>query len=234
MRAYHPRDMVLTTAPVHARWGARVRLAVLVAVALLVAHTAIYAAEDGLGSAFANAMSAGGHDGWWVPTSAVVLVGAALLALAAAIRLVRMEVRARRVRPARARRAEASFRSEVSAIARRLVPTVLVLFALQENLEGLIAHGRVLGIEALVGPTHPLAVPILLLVALGLSASGALVRWRIATLTNRIAHDRRRTVRGVHGDPVAPRWRTVGDLAPRRWMLDRLDAGRAPPLVLPV
>jgi hypothetical protein len=226
--------MILTSAPVHARWGARIRLVLLVAVALLVAHTAIYAAEDGLGSAFASAMSAGGHDGWWVPASTVVMIGGALFGLLAGVGLVRMELRARRVRHGRARGTEASFGNEVIAIARRLVPTVLVLFALQENLEALVAHGRVLGIEALLGPTHPLAVPILVVVALALSGAGALVRWRIATLRHRIAYGWRRPARRAHSDAITPRWRTVGDLAPRRWMVDRLDAGRAPPIVLPV
>jgi hypothetical protein len=225
--------MVLTTHPARARWGARIRLAILVAVALLVAHTAIYAAEDGLGTAFSAAMSAGGHDGWWLPASAAILSSGALLACLAMIRLGRLEVRARRLSSGGGR-PDPGFAREVVAIARRLVPLVLILFALQENLEALIGRGRVLGIDAIVGPTHPLAIPVLVVVALVLSAAGALVRWRIATLRRRLVTGRRLARRGTAVLPPAPRWRSVGGLDPQRWMLGRLDAGRAPPDVLPV
>lgn len=209
------------------------RLAILVAVALLVAHTAIYAAEDGLGAAFAAAMSRGGHDGWWLPASVAVVSSGALVACLTALRMGRLELRARRLSRA-SRRPGPSFAREVVSIARRLVPLVLVLFALQENLEVLIAHGRVLGIDAVVGPTHPLAIPVLVAIALALSAAGALVRWRIAILRRRLATGRRPARRGIAAPSPAPRWRTVGGLDPHRWMLGRPDAGRAPPRVLPI
>jgi hypothetical protein len=223
--------MILTTIPARARRAGRIRLVILTAVSLLVAHTAIYATEDGLGAAYATAMSASGHDGWWLPASLVVLAGAAVLAGTTAGRLARLELRARRL--ATRRRGDPSFGPEAVAIGRRLVPLVLVLFAIQENLEGLIAHGRLLGIEAIVGPAHPLAIPVLILVTLALSVAGALVRWRIAALRRRIATGRGRAPRRVGADHAGPGWGVIGALAPRRWMLDRLDAGRSPPAVLP-
>lgn len=223
--------MILTTAPDGARWGTRIRLAILIAVALLVAHTAIYAAEDGLGAAFVGAMSAGGHDGWWIPAGVLVIVSALVVAATGARRLLRLESRARHLESRRA--GDASFRGEVGAIARRLVPLVLALFALQENLEGIVAHGRVIGIEALIGPVHPLAIPVLVGVALALSMAGAVVRWRIATLRHRIAVGRRRFARRGRADGVASR-RTISEDSARRWTLGRLDAGRSPPIVVAV
>jgi hypothetical protein len=223
--------MVVTTAPNGGRWAARIRLAVLVAVALLVAHTAIYAAEDGLGAAFAAALSRDGHDGWWLPVAVAIGTAGTLAAAVAAARLVGLELRARHGR--RGRRGVPGIRSETGSIARRLIPIVLTLFGLQENLEQLAAHGRVLGVDAVIGPAHPLAVPVLVVVCLALSSLGALVRWRVATLRRRIANGSpRRPERRIASRRIDPAWRTVGALAPRGWMLDRLDAGRSPPIVL--
>jgi hypothetical protein len=222
--------MVLTMAPAGARWGTRIRFGVLVAVALLVAHTAIYAAEDGLGGAFAAAMTAGGHDGWWLPALALTLGAGGFLGGLVLVRLGRLELRARGSRPRR-RRGTTSFRSETATIARRLIPAVLALFTLQENLEVLAARGRPLGIDALIGG-HPLAVPVLVLVCLGLSLAGALVRLRIATLRRRIGNGPAPARQRPGSARIGAPWRTVGALAPRRWMLDRLDAGRSPPVLL--
>ncbi len=228
---YDRPDMILTMAPARARWGARIRLATLVAVALLLAHTAIYAAEDGLGAAYAAAMSRDGHGTWWVVVAMVIgLLGLAAGALSAA-RLARLEIRA--IGRRRRRTGDPHLGHEAIAIARRLVPIVLVLFAIQENLEQLAAHGRFLGVEAIVGPAHPLAVPVLVAVCLALSAAGALVRWRIATLRRRIANGPARGAdRRIRPLRIDPRWRTIGSLAPLGRMLVRLDAGRSPPSLL--
>jgi hypothetical protein len=222
--------MVLTAPPSRARWATRIRLAILVAVALLVAHTAIYAAEDGLGAAYAAAMARDGHGDWWLAVALVVAAGGLALAAWAVARVVGLELRAHGAR--RRRRGEPRFGIEVVAIARRLVPVVLLAFAIQENIEQLAAHGRVLGIEAVVGPAHPLAVPVLTLVALLLAVAGATVRWRIATLRRRIANGPAPAPRRIRADAITSAWRMVGALAPRRWMLDRLDAGRSPPVRL--
>jgi hypothetical protein len=231
--------MVLTTAPTWARWAPRIRLAVLAVVAVLIAHTAIYAAEDGLGSGFASAMSRDGHGDWWVPASMTVLAAGMIVAARTLGRLVRLELRVRalflrrRTRPA-AGGAEArdTYRSEVVAIARRLLPLVVGLFAIQENLEQVVAHGRFVGFEALLGPAHPLALPILLVVGVAVSLVGGLVRWRISTLERRIRERLAQVHPAVAAELVGGRWRTIGALAPMAWMLDRLDAGRSPPIFL--
>ncbi|HET7471536.1 MAG TPA: hypothetical protein VFJ71_00285, partial [Candidatus Limnocylindrales bacterium] len=214
-----------------ARWGTRIRLAILIAVALLVAHTAIYAAEDGLGAAYAAAIARDGHGDWWLALSVVVLALGLALGGWTVGRVLGLEIRARRARPRR--REEPPFAPEAVGIARRLVPLVLVLFGIQENIEQLVAHGRVLGVEAVVGPAHPLAIPVLALVALILSIAGAAVRWRIATLERRVANGRSPVRRRIGSDTIGSAWRTVGALAPWRWMSDRLDAGRSPPSFLP-
>jgi hypothetical protein len=179
----------------------------------------------------AAALSRDGHDGWWLPVAIVIGLVGAVAAVVIGGRLGRLELRARHGRKRRA--GVPSIRSEAVAIARRLVPIVLTLFALQENLEQLVARGRVLGVEAVIGPTHPLAVPVLVVVCLALSVAGALVRWRIATLRRRLANGTlRRPELRIGSRRIDRVWRTVGALAPRGWMLDRLDAGRSPPLVL--
>ena len=94
-----------------------------------------------------------------------------------------------------------------------------------------MAHGHLLGLDPLIADSG-MALPMLALISLGLSVLGALLRWRVAVLRARTAspvHEARRT---VTSQVVAGRWRTVGALAPRQWMTDRLDAGRAPPDLL--
>jgi hypothetical protein len=229
--------MVVRTDPERARRAGRLRLGVLALVALLSAHTAIYAAAYGLGDRFAQAMSSAGHDGWWVPASVIVLGAGFIVLLHILGLLTRLEAVARTARAMDAgphpRGADHSrFGPEVGAIWRRLFPVVTVLFAVQENLEHLVAHGHLLGLGALGGPESPLALPVLALVTLALSSLGALVRWRIATLRALVAIARRLRPGRPVDETAARQWRIVGELAPQPWMTVRLDAGRAPPGLL--
>lgn len=204
----------------------------LALVALLSAHTAIYVAQFGTGDRFARAMAAGGHDGWWVPASLVVLGVGFLLLIQTLGGLAHLEDRAR----ASGRDGAAGIvpvAPEIRSIWGRLFPLVTILFLAQENLESLVAHGRLLGLDPLISDSG-IAVPMLALLTLGLSVLGALVRWRVAVLRARIAAPNDRARRPVLARVVAGRWRTVGALAPRQWMTDRLDAGRAPPRLLRV
>ena len=232
-----------TVTPGRARWATRVRLATLALVALLSAHTAIYAAHFGLGNAFATAMSASGHDGWWLPAVGVVVVAGVFLLALTVGSLARLEWAVRSQRfdsptprvprrhvPVGRRDSRRDYAASVLELWRVLLPLVIALFAIQENVELLIGGGRVAGLEVLISAELPLTLPVLAAVTLAVAALGALVRWRIAGLVARLARttDRRRTV----ADAAAPRWRAIGALAPRRWMTDRLDAGRAPPELL--
>ncbi len=227
--------MVLTTAPDRARWAGRLRLAVLAAVALQSAHTAIFAAQYGLGDRFAAAMAGSGHEGWWGPASAIVLAAGLGLLLRAFGVLTRLERAARggpRSEFPADGWAEPRFGPEVLAIWRRLLPLVLLLFAAQENIEHLLSHGQLLGIDALIGPGYTVAVPVLAIVTLAASAAGALVRWRVAVLRARVRTTTGLTSRNLADAAAAATWQIVGELAPRLWMSDRLDAGRAPPNLL--
>ena len=93
-------------------------------------------------------------------------------------------------------------------------PATLVLFGVQENIEYLAAHGDVIGIEALVGPYAPLAIPVLALVTLALAAIGGLVRWRIAVLEARIARSLSRARYLLDHLAPPPEWRTIHAAAP--------------------
>jgi hypothetical protein len=231
--AYHPSQMVVITGPTRARWAAGLRLVVLIGVALLSAHSTIFVAQYGTGAGFADAMDRGGHDGWWVAVGTIVLLIGGLALIQVLGGLGRLEIRARRS-AGRRERGLPSYRTELLAIWRRLFPSVVVLFAVQENLEHVASQGHWLGLGALAGPEYPLALPILALVTVGLAAFGAVIRWRTAVLRLRLAGNRHRTSRRPSADLIVLRWRTVGALAPRAWLLDRLDAGRSPPRAFPV
>ena len=224
--------MVMTTDPARARRADRLRLGVLALVALLSAHTVIYAAQYGTGDRFAQAMAIGGHDGWWIPASLVVLGVGLLLLIQTLGGVAHLEIRARASGrgggPGRAPLAP-----DIRSIWGRLLPLVTILFLAQENLEYLVAHGRLLGLDPLILDSG-MALPMLALISFGLSVLGALIRWRVAVLRARIASTSHQTRRDVVSQVVARRWRMVGALAPRQWMTDRLDAGRAPPRLLRV
>ena len=222
--------MVIRTDPRRARRAGRLRLGVLALVALLSAHTAIYVAQFGIGDRFAQAMASGGHDGWWVPASVAILGIGFVLLVQTLGGVAHLEVRAR----ASGRSGSAGrgrFTSEIRAIWRRLLPLVAILFLVQENVEAVATHGQLVGLDPLTAGSA-VALPTLALVSFALSVLGALLRWRVAVLRARIASPIHRPRRAVQSPALAGRWQMVGALAPRQWMTDRLDAGRAPPALL--
>jgi hypothetical protein len=222
--------MVPGTDPDRARWAGRLRLGVLALVALLSAHTAIYAAEFGIGDRFVQSMASGGHDGWWIPASVLVLGIGVLLLVQTLGGLAHLEIRARGV-GRRDVAGRARFVPEIRSIWGRLLPLVAILFLAQENIEAVVAHGRLVGLDPLVADSA-IALPILALITGGLSVLGAVLRWRVAVLRARTTSWKHQTRRAAPAQVVAGRWRTIGALAPRQWLTVRLDAGRAPPALL--
>lgn len=232
--AYHPRTMTFDAGPSIVRMAPRLRLGLLLVVALFTAHDAVYVAQFGLGGRLAEVMTERGHDGYWVGMLALAGVALVLLAAMTGSILLGLRRRLRTVVPLRREHPSgSSYLGEVLRLWRVLLPATLLLFGLQENLEYLVAHGDVIGIEAVIGPNAPLALPVLALVTLALAALGGLVRWRIAAMEARLARSIARVRRRIEAAAPPREWRTIHAAAPHRWTLGRLDAGRAPPRTLP-
>lgn len=198
------------------------------------AHDAVFAAEHGFGAGFAQAMTEGGHDGYWTVFTLAVGVAGTLLALWAAVRLTRLATAlgSDRAVPHRAGPAAptTTYRRELVGLWRPLLVVTATVFTLQENAEHLLGHGHLIGLGALAGPEYPLALPVLALVTLAAAAVGALVRWRIAVLEARLAgYLHRPRQRGLAASRPSPRWTHIAAIRAHAWFLVRLDAGRAPP-----
>jgi hypothetical protein len=219
--------MVVQTTATRARLGARIRNVVLVLFALFVAHDAIYMAQYGLGEGYARAMSEGGHDAYWTPTAAVIGIVAAL------VFLVSLGVIARLQRQSGARMpgpviSGPSYLHELGATWVRLLPMVVALYTIQENLEQLGVDGHLPGLAVLDGG---LVLPIIAATTLLVAAIGSLLRWRIRVLVARIAAIARAN---RFPRPTAsirpPAWRSIAAAVAHHWLLVRPIAGRAPPL----
>lgn len=206
------------------RFWPRLRLVLLLVVASFIAHDAVYLVQFGPGEAFAQAMTAGGHDGYWLTFAVTVALALILLLAAATLAITRLTRLARRLGPPDGPTDRPAYLPEAVALWRILFPVTIAVFAMQENLEGLLVHGTLPGFDVLAGST----VPVLALVAMALAAVGGLVRWRIAALQARIVRaTRSRTA--IKDDSLPDAWRSVDAAAPHRWMASRRDAGRAPP-----
>jgi hypothetical protein len=227
-RAVCSRRMIVGTSPRLATIGPRLRNAVLVLFALFVAHDAIFVAQFGVGDGFAQAMSDGGHDGYWLPVTLGVGIAAGLIFLAA------LGVLSRLNRQAGGRRRDLppgpSYLNELASTWLRLFPTVGLLFALQENVEHFVIDGHLVGLGVVLGPV---VLPVLAATTFGLAALGSLLRWRIRLLEACIAAARRQSYARPEAARQPQEWAAIAAAAPHRWTCDRRDAGRAPPRVLP-
>jgi hypothetical protein len=216
-----------------ARLAARIRFGLLVGIGLLVGHDAVYAAEHGIGPGYGSAMTALGHDAYWLPITGLGALAAIGLAVAAALAIGRLQRRLRRIASSKLiRTSSIAYRRELRSLYPALFLAVVALFTLPENLETVLARGDLPGVDVLLGGPLPVAIPVLGLVSLGLAAIGALVRWRIATLQARLRGALHAARQAMADAQPAPEWAEVGAVAPHRWILGRRDAGRAPPLVL--
>jgi hypothetical protein len=227
-----------------ARIGSRLRFGVLLAVGILIGHDAVYGARYGFGPGFAAAMSALGHDAWWLPFGLAVIGAAAALIAASVHSILTLRRRLEHAAATGGRRFGAPMTSsprttatdpylaEFRGLWPRLFAGVVLAFTVQENIETFAMHGEVPGVDVLLGSGFPVSLLVLGIVTAILAAVGSLIRWRIRELREqlRIAlarpHPRLRAVR------PAREWAAIDALAPHRWVVVRLDAGRAPPRAL--
>ena len=208
------------------RSGALAATAALVGLSTLAAHQVAYLATAGSAEAYAAAMSASGHDGVWLPLVGIVLVAIVLVTVVVTRRLLDLSARAGR---GRRRHVDVPFRdyaSMVGSLWPRFVAATIVAYAVQENVERVLAGGTPPGLDALVA--HG-SIPILVIVisSLLVAAVTALVRWRARILVARIragsAFTRHAPV--ARPRPVRPRPRA------RAW--GAATASRAPPMAAP-
>ncbi|MEO8230178.1 MAG: hypothetical protein ABI628_10510 [Chloroflexota bacterium] len=232
--------MTFQASPGAARVLAALRFGLLALACLWLAHDAVFAAEHGLGAGFNEAMSAGGHDGYWPIFSTVVVIAVTLLGLWSAVRIGRLAAagrgpsdrggRSALAGPAKGGRPARSYRQDLRALWLPLLALTATAFTVQENIEHIAGHRHLIGLGALAGPEYPLALPAIALVTLVAAALGALVRWRIAVLEARVAgrlHLGR--PRGHEASRPAERWVDVASILAHSRFLTRPDAGRAPP-----
>ena len=123
-----------------------------------------------------------------------------------------------------------SYVHELTRTWRLVLPVTVGLFALQENLEHYLAHGHLVGLDALGGAGYELALPVLAVITCAIVAVGTLVRWRIAVLRARLVAGQPRRRRPVMARRVAREW--LAAITVYQWLEDRRDAGRAPPIGL--
>jgi hypothetical protein len=198
----------------------------LAALALLVSHDAIWLVQLGPGEGLAAALRSGGH-GYWGAASGVM----AILGLLAGVGVVRHLSRLRRSAgelgsgrgvPVRA----SSYLARALGAWPRLLVLVLIGFALQENVEHALTHGHTPGLGALLGPEHPLAIPVIAIITLigSLLASVVLVvEEALLTIIRDLTSRDRAPVRLLR--PALTRGRPSMSRS-------RAHAGRAPPALL--
>ncbi len=212
-----------------ARQLRRLRFGALVAVGVLLAHDAVFAAQAALGERGDPTLAASVHAYWPVFTVLVLLTGGLGLATAVAA-LVRLRRSLRGLPAVRPPVGTPGYAGELLRLWPRLFGAVTLAFLVQENVEHLSA-GRVLpGLWVLSWPDYPLALPVLFGATFLLAAAGAWLRWRTGTLAGRLAAARA-AARRRSRVALAParRWRLIAAAVAHARILGRSDAGRAPP-----
>src|SRR5688572_30979666 len=133
----------------------------LAGLSLFVAHDAIYLAQIGPGEALAAALRTAGHGYWGWASLGLTAVGA-VTAVSMLLRLRHLHRRAALL--GAMRRSTGPFAPTFAAAWLRVAALVAVGFVVQENVEHVIAHGHAPGAGALLGPEHPLAIPVIVLI----------------------------------------------------------------------
>ncbi len=198
-------------------------------VALVVAHNLVFLL--GYGPLSGQALARTGHgDAWQTAVITVLGTGACLLGIAL-WRLYRLDLLAR----AHGHRASDPRESSIEAVDSgfanlwgRLTAATAFLFLVQENTEHLLSGHELPGLSVLGSAEYPDALLVIGGVALVVALVGALIRWRRAILTGRIAA----AIRRLRFRGVAPLRRPHADPDRRPGtILGRARALRAPPLL---
>jgi hypothetical protein len=204
-----------------ARVPPRMAFWALAGVALFLSHDAVFLIQLGPGDALSRALRDAGH-GYWGAASLILALSGLAVGVAAILRL-RLLRRHVALLPA-APSAPTPVGSPFAATWLRLFAVVALGFVLQENVEHIISHGHAMGLGALLGPEHPLALPVIGLVTALAAFVAAAVRRTEGTLLAIISAALHRPRRGR---PLpGPRSQLV---LPRRSPLASAIAVRAPP-----
>ncbi len=160
----------------------------LVMASLAVSHELIYLVAHGAGDEFAQAMQAGGHDGYWIQF-ALTIAGVTLALSAVGVRqLRRLRHQADAVSAGRL-----VVRDTGPAILARMTGRLWLLIAggttlayvAQENIEVFAMTGRLPGLDVITGGQIA-ALPVITLASLVVAVVGGLMRWRRQVLLARI------------------------------------------------
>ena len=160
----------------------------MVMASLAVSHELIYLLAHGTGDAFARAMQAGGHDGYWLQF-ALTVAGVTLGLSVVAVR----QLRRLRQQSDAASAGRLVIRDTGRAVLGRMTGGLWLLVAAgtalayvaQENLEVFAMTGRLPGLEVVTG-AQIAAIPMIALTSLVVAVVGALMRWRRHVLLARI------------------------------------------------
>ncbi len=204
----------------------RLAFCVLAALALLVSHDAIWLVQLGPGEGLAAALRSGGH-GYWGGMSGVMAVLALVAVVAIVRRLSRLRRSAVELGAGRGVSVRASsYLARASVAWPRLLVVVLIGFALQENVEHALTHGHTPGLGALLGPEHPLAIPVIATITL----IGSLLASIILVVEDALLA----SIRDLDSRNRAPLRLIRPALTLRRPSMSRprAHAGRAPPALL--
>jgi hypothetical protein len=196
----------------------------LAGVALLASHDLTFLVQLGPGEALASALRQAGH-GYWGPASlALAVIG--LLALAIALLRLRGLRRRAAALGAPTTAGPRPFGARWLSAWVRLATVVAIGFAIQENVEHVIVHGHAPGLGALLGPEHPLVLPIIGVLTAAFAVVAAALGHVETALLARIAAALRRRFAAPPRRIARPPSRLLVTLGSP---LTRAGAGRAPP-----
>jgi hypothetical protein len=194
----------------------------LAGLALFVAHDAVFLAQIGPGQRLVAELRTAGH-GYWTSASLLLIAVSVVAGVSTWLRVRHLRQQASTLGAATAH--DRSFARRFASAWWRLAALVGIAFAVQENVEHVIAHGHAPIVGVLVGPEYPLALPVIGLVTAIAAVLVALVARTQEVLVAAIEAALRWRTRAprLHARPPQRLPSTTGSVLARR------GASRAPP-----